>query len=95
MLIKPWRKKQEPLLEISLIQSSDRWNLLIKDSGEGMKKETLKRLFEPFYTTKSKGTGLGLAVAYKIFESHQALVFVRSELGQGTEFEFNFPCLGS
>lgn len=88
-------KKQEAFLEISLIQSSDRWNLLIKDSGDGMKKETLKRLFEPFYTTKSKGTGLGLAVAYKIFESHQALVFVRSELGQGTEFEFNFPCLGS
>ena len=74
---------------------ANRVQLIIKDSGEGMKEETLKRLFEPFYTTKSKGTGLGLAVTYKILESHQANIFVRSELGQGTEFEFNFPCLES
>lgn len=88
-------KKENPKLDISLTVVANRVQLIIKDSGEGMKEETLKRLFEPFYTTKSKGTGLGLAVTYKILESHQANIFVRSELGQGTEFEFNFPCLES
>lgn len=88
-------KKDNGKLEIHLTKESVHWRLLIRDSGEGMKEETLKRLFEPFYTTKSKGTGLGLAVTYKILENHQAKVFVRSQLGQGTEFEFNFPCLES
>lgn len=88
-------KKEDGALIIQLQLQSDHWRLLIKDTGEGMKEETLKRLFEPFYTTKSKGTGLGLAVTYKILEVHQAQIFVRSQLGQGTEFEFNFPCLES
>lgn len=64
----------------------------IKDSGMGMKPETVKRMFEPFHTTKSKGTGLGLAVTHKILENHQAKIAVSSFLGQGTEFTLVFPC---
>ncbi len=80
-------------LEITLKRSNQFWNLRIKDSGSGMSEQTLKRIFEPFYTTKSKGTGLGLAVTHKILESHHATINVRSHIGQGTVFEFNFPCL--
>ena len=85
-------QKDHGQLKVSIVRNQKRWKVLIKDNGDGMKEETLKRLFEPFYTTKSKGTGLGLAVTHKILEAHQALIFVRSELGQGTEFEFEFPC---
>ena len=59
-----------------------------------MKPETKNRLFEPFYTTKSKGTGLGLAMTHKILESHEAQIIVNSELGLGTEFIIKFPSWG-
>lgn len=80
-------------LNISLKKVNQYWNLKLKDTGSGMSEQTLKRIFEPFFTTKSKGTGLGLAITHKILESHHTVVNVRSQVGQGTEFEFNFPCL--
>lgn len=86
-------KTAKPELDISLKKVNQFWSLRIRDTGTGMSEQTLKRIFEPFYTTKSKGTGLGLAVTHKILESHQAIINVRSQVGQGTEFEFNFPCL--
>lgn len=63
----------------------------IKDSGVGMSEQTRKRMFEPFHTTKAKGTGLGLAVTHKILEGHKAQIFVESEKGVGTEFVLHFP----
>ena len=64
----------------------------IRDNGVGMSEETKARLFEPFYTTKGRhGTGLGMAIAYKILESHQARVSVDTTKGQGSEFTLRFP----
>lgn len=65
--------------------------LKIKDAGCGMSDKTKAKMFEPFHTTKSKGTGLGLAVTHKIIEGHGARVFVESEIGVGTEFILTFP----
>jgi two-component system sensor histidine kinase PilS (NtrC family) len=62
----------------------------ISDTGSGMSEETQKRLFEPFYTTKSKGTGLGLAMTHKIFEAHQATIQIESKLDFGTKFKIIF-----
>jgi two-component system sensor histidine kinase PilS (NtrC family) len=50
-------------------------------------------MFEPFHTTKSKGTGLGLAVTHKILEGHGARIFVESTQGQGTQFTLYFPAI--
>jgi len=66
-------------------------HLSLRDNGVGMKSETLKRLFEPFHTTKPKGTGLGLAITHKILDSHGARISVKSEAGLGTEFLISFP----
>ena len=63
----------------------------LKDSGSGMTEETKKKMFEPFHTTKAKGTGLGLAVTYKILETHSAVIIVNTELNKGTEFIIKFP----
>lgn len=63
----------------------------IRDTGCGMSETTRKKMFEPFHTTKPKGTGLGLAVTHKILEGHGAQVFVESEVGKGTEFILTFP----
>jgi len=63
----------------------------IVDHGAGMDAETLRRLFEPFYTTKEKGTGLGMAIARKITELHNGELTVHSRQGQGTTATVRLP----
>ena len=63
----------------------------IIDQGSGMDAETLRRLFEPFYTTKEKGTGLGMAIARKIAELHNGELDVKSRKGQGTTATVRLP----
>lgn len=63
----------------------------LKDEGIGMTEDKLKRLGEPFYTTKERGTGLGLMVSYKIIEEHQGEIMVESEEGKGTVFHITLP----
>ena len=63
----------------------------IQDTGLGISKDGLRKIFEPFHTTKPKGTGLGLAITHKILESHQASIEVESEVGTGTRFILKFP----
>ncbi|NBX83865.1 hypothetical protein EBQ90_12410 [bacterium] len=63
----------------------------VKDSGEGMSEEVLQHLYEPFFTTKPRGTGLGLATVYKIIEAHHGEIRVQSKVGQGTRFEVHLP----
>lgn len=62
----------------------------IEDQGMGIPPENLERVFEPFHTTKVKGTGLGLAVSHKILESHGATIHLESEINKGTTFTIEF-----
>jgi PAS domain S-box-containing protein len=61
------------------------------DNGEGMTKEEMKKIFDPFYTKKASGTGLGLSVSQQILNFHGASIDVSSELGKGTTFQVIFP----
>ena len=63
----------------------------IQDHGIGIPKSVLKKLGEPFYTTKEKGTGLGLMVTYKIIEEHEGWIEVNSKEGEGTLFQLYLP----
>lgn len=63
----------------------------IKDEGMGIPKEKMNRLGEPFYTTKERGTGLGLMVSYRIIEDHKGTIQIESEEGKGTVFHINLP----
>ncbi len=59
--------------------------ITVRDHGSGMDKETLERLFTPFFTTKKGGNGLGMSIAKKIIEAHDATIRIESEQGKGTE----------
>lgn len=63
----------------------------IGDTGCGIPQEFLNKIFTPFFTTKSRGTGLGLAVVKKIIERHQGTIQVESKVGEGTVFRIHLP----
>lgn len=75
------------------IASIPRQNIAVEiiDSGEGMDEETQKKLFTPFHTTKSKGTGLGLPISLKIVEDHHGKIKITSEKGLGTTVQVFLP----
>lgn len=63
----------------------------ISDTGRGILKENLSRIFQPFFTTKAQGTGLGLAIAARIIEQHGGKIAVDSDVASGTTFRIVFP----
>jgi signal transduction histidine kinase len=65
--------------------------LEVSDNGPGIPPEALPKIFDPFYTTKPQGTGLGLSVTYKIIRDHRGTIDVQSRPGQGTTFVLTFP----
>ncbi|MFY0625843.1 MAG: hypothetical protein JXR07_06100 [Reichenbachiella sp.] len=71
----------------------DNIQLQIQDDGKGISEEVQRKIFDPFYTTKSvgKGTGLGLSITYGIIEKHGGSIKVDSEVGKGTVFTVTIP----
>jgi two-component system NtrC family sensor kinase len=65
--------------------------VIIADTGPGISPEELSKVFDPFYTTKKTGTGLGLSVSYGIIQDHHGTVDVQSVPGRGTTFVLAFP----
>ncbi len=65
--------------------------ITIADNGCGMSEETLSKIFEPYYTTKANGTGLGMTMVYKIIKEFSGEIIVDSKEGEGTAFTITFP----
>ncbi len=78
------------ILHITIKSFSDEHFVEITDNGCGISKENLQRLFEPYFTSKRNGMGLGLASTLNIIQSHNAHIDVKSELGAGTSFVIAF-----
>jgi two-component system phosphate regulon sensor histidine kinase PhoR len=82
-------------VELRCEQVADKVKVIIKDSGIGIPVERIDEVFEPFHqldgssTRKYGGTGLGLALVRKIIEAHGSTIRIRSEINQGSEFEFS------
>jgi signal transduction histidine kinase len=65
--------------------------ITIKDNGKGILEEDRDKIFMPFYTTKEKGTGIGLALAQKIVTAHEGKIAVESKIGEGSVFKIFLP----
>ncbi|HEB01815.1 MAG TPA: GAF domain-containing sensor histidine kinase, partial [Nitrospirae bacterium] len=80
------------ILDISTKTSEDGTRITFKDNGPGIKENDIKRLFEPFFSTKDeKGTGIGLSVSYKIIREHNGSIEVESTPGKGATFTVVLP----
>jgi two-component system NtrC family sensor kinase len=73
----------------------DRVRIIVMDNGKGIPEDVLPRIFEPFFSTKVKSTGLGLSVVYRIVKQHAGIIDVKSEGNQGTTFTIILPRISS
>jgi signal transduction histidine kinase len=78
-------------IELFLENGDRRATVRVRDNGAGIAPEKLERIFNPFFTTKETGTGLGMAIAKKIVEAHQGTIEAVSQPGSGTEFRVSIP----
>jgi signal transduction histidine kinase len=72
----------------------DKVYIYVKDTGQGIPPEYLPNIFDPFFSTKSSGTGLGLSVSYGIIKNHKGNIWVESTVGVGTTFTIELPAYG-
>jgi PAS domain S-box-containing protein len=81
-----------PNIKIKTHHAHDQVILSIADNGVGMDPDTLKRAFEPLFTTRARGTGIGLAIVKKIVNEHGGSVSLESAVGGGTQVTIALPC---
>jgi len=74
------------VIKISALKENEHCEISIEDNGHGIPQDNLKKLFEPYFTAKNGGMGLGLATAHNIIQSHGGTVEVESELEKGSKF---------
>jgi two-component system sensor histidine kinase PilS (NtrC family) len=78
-------------IAVSYRARKDWVEILVSDDGVGIAREDQERIFEPFYTTKSRGSGLGLAMVHRIVTEHGGTITVKSEVGRGTTVTVRLP----
>ncbi|SEW26623.1 hybrid sensor histidine kinase/response regulator [Chitinophaga arvensicola] len=88
-------KPGEGRLTIKSWQEAGKVFIRISDNGSGISPQNLAKLFEPFFTNKTKGTGLGLTATQNIILQHKGTIAVESTLGEGTSFLITFPIAGA
>ncbi len=90
---KTYNDPESALVTIKTKKLENTVTIHLIDNGVGMDEQTKKKIFDPFFTTKDvgEGTGLGMAIVYKIIQKHGGSLTVDSELGKGTEFIITLP----
>ena len=78
-------------IDIKIEKEKENYRIEVHDTGTGISKENLKTIFNPFFTTKEKGSGLGLTIVKKIIEGHKGTVWIESEEGMGTSVFVTLP----
>jgi len=83
--------KADTVPAIPDLPQGDFVRIQVRDEGTGIPEKNLKQIFDPYFTTKPKGSGLGLATTYSIIENHGGLITVESQLGSGATFTVYLP----
>jgi signal transduction histidine kinase len=78
-------------IHVSTAVEPDATSLVIRDTGKGMTPEILNRIFEPYFTTKVGGTGLGMVFVRQIIDEHRGTIALESEVGKGTKVHIRLP----
>lgn len=78
-------------IKLSVVENGSLVSIVVSDNGSGIESEKLHRIFEPNFSTKSRGTGLGLAMVKGMLESAKGTIEVSSELGKGSQFTVTLP----
>jgi two-component system sensor histidine kinase HydH len=81
-------------IEVTVQEEPGSYHVAIEDTGSGISPENMKKIFNPFFTTKEKGSGLGLSIVKKIIEGHQGSVSIDSIEGKGTSVKISLPRQG-
>ncbi len=81
-------------IEVFVSHENNNYRVEIEDNGCGIDEENLKKIFNPFFTTKEKGSGLGLSIVRKIIEGHHGNITIESKKGQGTRVKLRLPFSG-
>lgn len=85
------KNSETKIIEFASLIRDDKYVLTISDNGCGIPEEKLNKIFEPYYTTKATGTGLGLTTVYKIVKEFSGDISVKSVQGEGTSFNISIP----
>lgn len=91
--VESMEKKEDKILKIYTKENKNSIKITIEDSGMGITHENLKRLSEPFFTTKKTGTGLGVYLSYEIIKGHGGTIQYESDVGKGTQVVITLPLL--
>jgi len=75
-------------------EGKENFRMEIEDTGSGISQENVKKIFNPFFTTKERGSGLGLSIVNKIIEVHRGRITIASREGQGTKVSIRLPRKG-
>jgi len=85
--------REDGKIEIATEIQNEKIAVIISDNGRGISKENMGKVFEPFFSTKEIGTGLGLTIVYKIIHEQHGDIIIDSEENKGTVFRIEFPSL--
>ncbi len=84
-------EKENPILNITVSEQEKSVLIIVKDNGKGIEEEHINQVFEPKFTTKSSGMGLGLPMIKNIIEAYNGTITFTSEIGKGTTFTVTLP----
>ena len=85
------RGLESPVISLSTRRLDDMAELLVADAGPGFPPELMRRVFEPYVTTKAGGTGLGLAIVKKIVDEHRGQIRINNRQSGGAEVSIRLP----